>query len=79
MLALRSLAFNICFFAATTILAIVGLPTLVSGRAVLRLARFWGQMTLWLLRVVAGTHVEFRGLENIPRGPCWSRPTLVGA
>ena len=69
MLALRSLAFNLCFYAMTTVLAVVGLPTLVSGRSVLRLARTWGRITLWLLRVVAGTRVEFRGLENIPQGP----------
>ncbi|SDO32436.1 1-acyl-sn-glycerol-3-phosphate acyltransferase [Methylobacterium phyllostachyos] len=69
MLALRSLAFNICFYVLTTVLAVLGLPTLVSGRAVLRLARLWGRITLWLLRVVAGTRVEFRGLENIPDGP----------
>jgi len=69
MLALRSLAFNICFYAATTVLAVVGLPTLISGRSVMGLARAWGQITLWLLRVVAGTRVEFRGMENIPPGP----------
>ncbi|MEL6059958.1 MULTISPECIES: lysophospholipid acyltransferase family protein [unclassified Methylobacterium] len=69
MLALRSLAFNICFYAVTTVLAVAGLPTLISGRAVLRLARLWGRITLWLLEAVAGTRVEFRGLENIPPGP----------
>ncbi|SFL97130.1 lysophospholipid acyltransferase family protein [Methylobacterium pseudosasicola] len=69
MLALRSLAFNVCFYAVTTLLALGGLPTLVSRRAVLRLARLWGRITLWLLRVVAGMRVEFRGLENIPKGP----------
>jgi 1-acyl-sn-glycerol-3-phosphate acyltransferase len=69
MLFLRSLAFNICFYAATTLLAVGGLPALVSHRAVLRLARTWAQVTLWLLRVVAGTRVEFRGLEKIPPGP----------
>ncbi|GJD42978.1 hypothetical protein AFCDBAGC_0820 [Methylobacterium cerastii] len=74
MLAVRSLAFNLCFYAATTLIAFGGLPTLVSGRAVMRLARLWGRVTLWLLRVVAGTRVEFRGLENIPAGAM-----LVGA
>lgn len=69
MLALRSLAFNLCFYAVTTILAVGGLPALVSRRAVLRLARTWARMTLWLLRVVAGTRIEFRGLEAIPSGP----------
>ncbi|MCJ2065269.1 1-acyl-sn-glycerol-3-phosphate acyltransferase [Methylobacterium sp. J-088] len=69
MLALRSLAFNICFYALTTVLAVAGLPTLVSGRAVMRLAYLWGRITLWLLQTVAGTRVEFRGLDNIPPGP----------
>ena len=69
MLALRSLAFNLCFYTVTTVLAVVGLPTLISGRAVMRLAHLWGRITLWLLQTVAGTRVEFRGLDNIPPGP----------
>ena len=47
----------------------MGLPTLVSRRAVIRLAQLWGRVTLWLLRVVGGITVEFRGVENIPPGP----------
>lgn len=74
MLAVRSLAFNLCFYAATTLIAVGGLPALVSRRAVMRVGRLWGRVTLWLLRVVAGTRVEFRGLENIPSGAI-----LVGA
>lgn len=74
MLALRSLAFNLSFYLLTTILAVGGLPTLVSRNAVLGLARTWGTLTLWLLRVVGGTRLEFRGLENIPPGPL-----LIGA
>ncbi len=35
----------------------------------LRVARLWGRITLWFLRVVARTEVEIRGLENIPEGP----------
>ncbi|AWN41061.1 lysophospholipid acyltransferase family protein [Methylobacterium durans] len=69
MLALRSLAFNICFYLFTTLLAVGGLPTLVSQRAVIRLAQAWAGGTLWLLRVVGGLRVEFRGLANIPKGP----------
>ena len=69
MLALRSLAFNLCFYAATTLIAVGGLPTLVSRRWVLALARTWARLTLWLLRTIAGTAVEFRGLENVPPGP----------
>ncbi len=74
MLFLRSLAFNLSFYAATTVIALGCLPALVSRRHVLGVARLWARTTLWLLRVLAGTRVEFRGLENIPPGPL-----LVGA
>ncbi|KQP77591.1 acyl-phosphate glycerol 3-phosphate acyltransferase [Methylobacterium sp. Leaf113] len=69
MLLVRSLAFNLAFYVVTTIIAIAGLPTLVSRRAVIRLAQVWGRVTLWLLRVLGGVRVEFRGVENIPPGP----------
>jgi len=65
---LRTLAVNLCFYLFTTVLAVGGLPLLASRDGVLRLARFWGRGTLWLLRVVGGLRVEFRGLENIPPG-----------
>jgi len=69
MLTLRSLAFNISFYVATTLIAGIGSPCLVARPYVLRVAGFWGRVCLWLLRVVAGIKVEFRGLENIPPGP----------
>ena len=33
------------------------------------MAKLWGRTSLWLLRVVCGTKVEFRGLDRIPSGP----------
>lgn len=69
MLAARSLAFNTLFYVVTAILAIVGLPVLISQKATIRYAQSWARLILWLLKVVAGTRVEFRGLENIPPGP----------
>ncbi|UMY18217.1 1-acyl-sn-glycerol-3-phosphate acyltransferase [Methylobacterium organophilum] len=69
MLVLRSLAFNLCFYVATTALALLALPALAARKGVIRVAQFWGGTVVFLLRVVAGTRVEFRGLENIPKGP----------
>lgn len=69
MLLLRSLAFNLSFYVATTLIAIFGLPALASRKAVIRVAQFWGRTVMALLRVVGGARVEFRGLENIPEGP----------
>jgi 1-acyl-sn-glycerol-3-phosphate acyltransferase len=69
MLLLRSLAFNLSFYVATALIAILGLPAFVTRKGVIRVAQFWGRTVVFLLRVVGGTRVEFRGLENIPEGP----------
>ena len=69
MLRLRSLVFNLLFYANLIILMIFGLPTLLAGRqGVFALARVWGVSSLWLLEKICGLRVEFRGLENIPQG-----------
>jgi 1-acyl-sn-glycerol-3-phosphate acyltransferase len=66
MLAVRSLVFNALFYALIVVMVIVGLPLLVSPRWTLAYARLWGRLSVWLLRVVCGTRVEFRGTP--PRG-----------
>ena len=69
MLALRSLVFNIAFYAALIVLMIAGSPAFLMTRfAVFALARAWGRISLWLLDKICGLKVEFRGLENIPQG-----------
>lgn len=69
MLVLRSLASNALFYLATALIAILGIPFLVSKTATIRYAQLWAHVTLWLLRVVGGTALEFRGLEKVPKGP----------
>lgn len=69
MLIARSLLFNALFYLVTIVLMIVGLPTLLIGRSgILALARLWGAVLLWLLKLICGLEVEFRGVENIPHG-----------
>jgi 1-acyl-sn-glycerol-3-phosphate acyltransferase len=66
----RSIVFNILFYLNLLVHFVVATPTLVLPRAVLRaVIRFWARSNIWLLRVVCGITVEFRGLERIPRGP----------
>lgn len=66
---LRSALFNVLFYANLIAWMIVILPTLAMPRRILcRIAAAWARSSLWLLRVVAGTGVEFRGLENLPQG-----------
>ncbi|RYE31281.1 MAG: 1-acyl-sn-glycerol-3-phosphate acyltransferase [Hyphomicrobiales bacterium] len=70
MLVLRSLTFNILFYANLALWLIFGvLPTLVLPRRVLlAVAVGWAHSSLWLMRVVAGTRCEITGIENIPQG-----------
>ncbi|MBM3607142.1 MAG: 1-acyl-sn-glycerol-3-phosphate acyltransferase [Alphaproteobacteria bacterium] len=69
MTALRSALFNLLFYANLIILMILGLPALIFGRkAIFWLAKLWVRSSLFLLRVICGTKVEFRGAGNIPKG-----------
>jgi 1-acyl-sn-glycerol-3-phosphate acyltransferase len=69
-LILRSLVFNALFYLNLAMLMLVALPAFVlPRRAVISLAKQWGRNSLWLVRVICGTKVEYRGLEKIPPGP----------
>jgi 1-acyl-sn-glycerol-3-phosphate acyltransferase len=67
----RSLLFNGLFYCNLLVHLIVALPTLVLPYPVLRsFIRSYARSSLWLLRVVCGTRVSWRGTENVPSGPC---------
>jgi 1-acyl-sn-glycerol-3-phosphate acyltransferase len=69
MLVLRSLLFNVAFYINLFLWLLALIPTFALPRKLLvRGAQGWARSSLWLLRVVAGTRVEFRGLERIPPG-----------
>lgn len=72
MLFLRSLAFNVAFYANFAFWMLAGLCALPLPRRVLfvRLVHGWANSSLWLLKAIAGTGVEVRGRENIPKGGC---------
>jgi 1-acyl-sn-glycerol-3-phosphate acyltransferase len=68
-LVLRSVVFNVLFYLNIVAHVIGGLPTfLMTQRAVLAVAKSWGRTSNFLLRVICGITVEFRGLEKIPQG-----------
>jgi 1-acyl-sn-glycerol-3-phosphate acyltransferase len=69
LLFIRSLAYNALFYANVIVLLIVALPTFfMPRRAILFMAKVWARSSVWLLRVICGTHVEWRGLEKLPSG-----------
>jgi len=68
---IRSLAFNVLFYANLTLHMIVALPTLALPYPCLRaFIRSYARSSLWLLRVICGIGVEWRGIDKIPKGPC---------
>src|SRR3954470_17598947 len=67
---LRSLLFNVLFYLMLAFWVIVGLPTLLMPRwGPVLLAQCWARSSIWLMRVVCNTKVEYRGVEKIPEGP----------
>jgi 1-acyl-sn-glycerol-3-phosphate acyltransferase len=69
LIVLRSVVFNILFYLNLALQAFFALPTLVMPRrAIVEVVRFWARSNLWLLRVVCGIRVEFRGIEKITPG-----------
>jgi 1-acyl-sn-glycerol-3-phosphate acyltransferase len=65
----RSILFNLLFYANLFVLLIGAFISLaLPRRAVIGMAKLWGRTSVWLLRVVCGTGVEFRGLEKMPSG-----------
>src|SRR3954454_14981040 len=67
---LRSLIYNVLFYLLLVFWMIVGIPTYAMPRgAILSIARYWARTSIWLLRVVCNTKVEYRGVEKIPAGP----------
>jgi 1-acyl-sn-glycerol-3-phosphate acyltransferase len=67
---LRSLLFNILFYIVLALWVLAGIPTYVMPRwGILWIAKNWGRSSIWLMRLVCNTRVEYRGLDKIPDGP----------
>jgi 1-acyl-sn-glycerol-3-phosphate acyltransferase len=65
----RSLVFSALFYVNITVRMIVALPTILLPYSALHgVLRHYAGSTLWFLRVVCGTKVEWRGREKLPAG-----------
>jgi len=68
MLWLRSALFNLAFYVWTTLVVVVGLPSLIMSRhAVAAVARVWAQGLVALLRLVCRLDYRVEGWENRPQ------------
>ncbi len=70
MLYLRSFLFNAAFYVATAAFLVGTLPVyfILPQSFGMGVVRTWAKLTLFLLRVLAGTRTELRGLEHLPAG-----------
>jgi 1-acyl-sn-glycerol-3-phosphate acyltransferase len=67
---LRSLVYNVLFYLVLAFWLIVAIPTLVMPLwGILFIARCWARSSIFLMRLICNTKVEYRGLEKIPKGP----------
>ena len=69
-LVLRSTAFNAAFYVTTAFFLIFTLPLylILPQWFAVGVVRTWATCETWLLRVIAGTRLEVRGRENLPKG-----------
>jgi 1-acyl-sn-glycerol-3-phosphate acyltransferase len=67
--AVRSFIFNILFYVSFLIVVVIGTLLLpFSRRLMVSYMQLAARYGIWLLRVVCGTRMEVRGIENIPKG-----------
>jgi 1-acyl-sn-glycerol-3-phosphate acyltransferase len=67
---LRSLCFNVGWYAGSVVIALVGSPILLlPRRAVVAWATFWIDFILWWLRLTCRLTHRVVGMENLPKGP----------
>jgi 1-acyl-sn-glycerol-3-phosphate acyltransferase len=67
--ALRSLIFNIVFYLNLAAFLLLGSAFFITPRKwAIRALQAWARTSLWWLRVICGTGIEVRGLQNIPAG-----------
>jgi 1-acyl-sn-glycerol-3-phosphate acyltransferase len=67
---LRSLVFIAVFYLNTAVFLILGSPLLFGPRPwAMAALKLHARVSLWWLKLIVGTQMEVRGLDNVPRGP----------
>jgi 1-acyl-sn-glycerol-3-phosphate acyltransferase len=71
MLILRSLLFTFLFYVTTALFLVLGSWLFFAPRSwAMAGLKTHGRFSVWLLRVIAGTRLEVRGHEKLPKGAC---------
>ena len=71
MILLRSVAFNVAFYANLILRMIVFSPVFFFGTeaAAWRVVRAWAASSLWMLEHIGGVRSQITGYHNVPQGP----------
>ena len=65
---LRSLLFNLFFYAGIVVVFLIALPSLIlPSKVTLLFGKFLGYYVVFIVRIFLNTKVEFKGIENIPK------------
>ena len=68
MLLIRSLLFNLFFYAGIVTVFLIALPTLfLPSKFTLYFGKFLGHYVVFIIKIFLDTKVEFKGVENIPK------------
>lgn len=69
MIVVRSILFNVAFYVTLALYLVAALPLLaLPHQAIVGMAKLWSRTSVWLMRVICGVGVEWRGLDRIPPG-----------
>ena len=73
---IRSLAFTIAFYLTTFLQIIIYTPFyfFMPRKKAWIIPKTWARITMFLLKIIAGTNYKIEGLENIPKGACIIAP-----
>ena len=69
MILIRSILFQIAFYLIMAVIILVTVPFyfFLPHRAAIAVVKAWTASTMWALRVIAGTRIEVRGLDKLPK------------
>lgn len=65
---LRTIVFFVGWTTVTLVIGVLGLPSVISRRAVWKLCFVWNSFTLWWLKVTCGITSSVEGIEHVKPG-----------
>ena len=76
MLMVRSILFNLAFYANLIIQMVVLTPVyfLLPRKKAYEIPKNWARSNHWLMKTIVGTTFEIEGLDNVPEGGCIFAP-----